>query len=109
MAATGSLDGDAIDISSVSSVILSPFADFYWRWGEGCCLGVFPMTELQQNHSTGTEAENFLTLLQGGFLKMGLLRHLSLRRRNPAPVQGDAHLRHFCRSFSVGFPFPFMG
>lgn len=44
-------------------------------------------------------------VLWRGFLKTGLLKHLSLRE--PAPLQGDA-LRHFCRSLPVGFPFPFM-
>lgn len=89
MATTGSSDGDAIMKYGISNINLYPvyFVDVV-DVVVVVVVGVFlpmPEEELhQQNHSTGTEAESFAIVLQGGFLKTHLLRRISLR--DPAPV-----------------------
>lgn len=47
----------------------------------------------QENHSTGTGAENALIVLQGGFLTTSLIKSPLSRIRDPAREQGDTQ-RH---------------
>lgn len=73
-----------------------------------CCYWDLPMPEEQlhqQNHSSETEAENFPTVLQEGFLKTHLLRGILLR--GPAAVQGDALSETFVQILSCGIPLSF--
>lgn len=71
--------GDAVGTYRISNVIISLYFFLSPCQNSG-------MEQLdQQNHSTGAGSENFLTVLQRDALKMGLLRCLSLRIKDPGP------------------------